>query len=439
MVFISLVSILAILFIGVVLYEVIEVKTIYNNALELVDKNYDNIYSVYGDKIPEKEEFIDNLKKTYKTVHPFVIPAAFTDLFDISGGSFTYANRVLLVTSGDFPFTRKSSLDECSRFFIHELIHADGHENLLSSNLMFLTDNIFVEGGAAFWEKYTSSVNFYDDAASLPKTDGSYYMEVGPTDFTYCSYLFQYTFFLTLTDCETLRRYNESGGNENIIINKIKENYGIDANDYWNMAIESESKGIAGYYIKQTDYFLNTFLIKDVEKISDSEEAFRMLNLYRLLKAQFIPRCYKTSENSTDDYIEKIYSTGDYIDIQTIENALFDKIRQYGILNGLSTDIDEQRYIYDCLLKVPDKVDNYTEGPNEYHFNIYDIPFNLKSVELVFNSAEMTLQIIDKTYEKPCAQFINGKYCNTCDLLFAERYNIYDDLIEPVEGKRIAF
>ncbi len=420
---------LVIIVVYAALYEAIGVSVLYKNAKRLIDENYDCIYSVFGDKIPSKEEYLTRMEEVRKTVHPFVVPFDLSSLFNLDAGLFKYENRVLLMTvfSGDTSI-RNPSVD-VSQTMIHELKHADDHEPLWDASISQGAKDIFIEGAASFWGFQSSSKNFIQDAYSSVTTEeeDGYETRIGSTNFTYGRYLYQYVMILALTDYDTIHQYNESGGNSDIIKEKITENYGINGKKFWNLAINAASDwdpNAKEYYFEQAEIFLNSCLIQDVEKVSSRDDALRMLNLYRYLKIFMLPRCYK----------DRVYCTGDYIDLDTIESALFEKVQEYGLLDELTSDPDEQRFIYDCLIYMPDDTDTNNLEYDEKYYNIQLIPLSITSLNLVFNSEKKTLQYIDPDTGAAYAQYVYGGRNETVD-----PDSTFDEPFEPIHGTEISF
>ena len=397
--------ILLIAVVGSAVFEAVGMRILFKNSFRLVDENYDCIYSVYGDKILEKDEYIDRMKNANDRIHHILVPVGFTQ--GMEGGEYIYRKNLMMIYNIDSGiFAGDSVYDDCNSF-LHELKHAEDQDPLLyATSISKDAKNIFVEGAASFWAYQSSTRNFTLDAWSDCETDGSYTMEVGSNNWFYGSYVYQYTLFLTLTDYDTIYRYTQSGGDAKIINSKIKEKYGIDAGYFWELAKTCSAVHVDSYIIDQAEIFLNSCLIQDVERIGNRVEALRMLNLYRFLKINTIPRCYR----------DGIYSTGDYIDIDTIENALFEKVSEYGLLDELTTDIDEQRFIFDCLLYMPNKDEDMgIKGYEDHCYDIQHLPKSINSLRLTFNADTITLQLTDKEKDTPCAQYVNSDLYETAD------------------------
>ena len=411
------------------------VNAIYKNALRLVDENYENIYSVFGDKLPEKEEYLARVQDVYKTVHPVLVPFRFMEKYPLMEGAvgqFTYESRklYLVVSTGDLnPF---NPVDEYSKTVLHELKHADNHEalsNTMISGIIEEIRNAFIEGESSFWQNYPSSKLFDISSNSdvSDASDGS--VRIGSTNFMYGRYQFQYTMFLTLTDDDTIRSYVESPGNARIIKEKIRENYGRDADvdHFWELGETNVSFSQEQNYYEQSEIFLNGFLIRDVERVTNREEAFYMLNLYRFLKAQVIPRCYDDQTHA--------YSTYDHIDLRSFESALFEKVRTYGLLDALTGDETQQRFIFDSLLYMPpDENEEMSRESGEPYYDIQNIPFSLSAIRMVWNADQMTLQLVDEDCGETFAQYVAGGMNQTIQI-----GNTFDTPIEPIDGTQMAF
>ena len=207
-------GILVIAVIGTVIYELAGVKILYKNGFRLMDENYDYIYSVFGNKILEKDEYIARQESTYDRIPSFVIPFGLSGLFNLSGGVYKADKKVILVNAspGGFFDNKNDYHYDVYNSYLHELKHADDQDPLIFAEGVDSTaKDIFIEGAASFWAYQSSTRNFVQDAWSECKTDGSYEMEVGSNNFTYGSFVYQYTLFLTLTDYETIYRYAQSG------------------------------------------------------------------------------------------------------------------------------------------------------------------------------------------------------------------------------------
>lgn len=418
-------SILVIAVIGTVIYELACVKMLYKNSFRLMDENYDCVYSVFGDKILEKDEYIARQKSTYDRIPSFVIPFNLTGLFNLSGGEYKPDKKVILLNATPGGFLNNDNNYEVYNAYLHELKHADDQDPLIFAEGVDSTaKDIFIEGAASFWAYQSSTRNFVQDAWSNYETDGSYEMEVGSNNFTYGSFVYQYTLFLTLTDYDTICRYTQSGGDSKIIKTAIKSKYGIDSSHFWELAKACPAVRTSDYIIEQAEIFLNSCLIQDVESISSRDEALRMLNLYRFLKINTIPRCYK----------DNVYCTGDYIDIDTVETALFEKIAEYDLLDELTADTDEQRFIYDCLLYMPDKDDDVDIDADGHYFDVMRFPKSITLINMTFNADTMTLQMTDVDNGMPFAQFVNGGLYETVDI--DSGFNIP---LEPVTGTSMTF
>lgn len=408
-------------------------NTVFKNAIRLLDENYTYIHSVFGDRLPEKDAHIARTEEIYDRVHPVWVPFWIGNRFDMrgdSGGEFVFKTRRLYFLAFKSQMRLRSPDDELSRSILHELKHADDQQPLweaAGSNGSDAT-KIFGEGASAFWENYPSSKWFVNSVMKDVSEHSDRSVVITSGNEQYGLYQYQYVLFLTLTDYDTIHRFTESGGNAQIIKNKIRENYGsgVEVDLFWDLSETNAVIPIEQNLYEQANIFLNDCLLQDVNRIKDKQAAFQMLDLYRFLKAQILPRCYEA---------QKAYCTYDHIDMRSFESALFEKVRSCGLLDPLTADEAQQRFIFDCLLYMPeDDFDVMGYELGERYYSLDFLPISLSAVQLAFDARTKTLQLIDLDAGEPIAQYEAGGDYFTIDI---ESESI--DPIEPITGTQLAF
>lgn len=357
------------------------------DAVNLLDKKYDNIYTVLGETgIPTREQFIEKFINGLWKVN---------DINYYSGNENHIFHKIYIKRFGDsyngiylstereinysFSITNSDTIT-----IIHEMIHAMYPELPERTPMLYF---VLSEGYASFWSEATTQDYLIDRGGACFDENSTYKISFLGA-YRYSEYSKAYVDLLMTAGYDACEKYLETF-DITVLENAITENIGIDGAAFiekiWNIGHEGDDEPeVLNESVEYIDNaIMDNIFRKRVDEAQTPEELKKLFNYYRFAHVFVQAQHYNNGGFDTENYINTF----------DIEDTLFNKMYLAGIFDPLTKDEDEQRTIFDALLFV--KCDEDTQDADYLKYP------NLIGNELLYNGERLRIagESIEETYE----------------------------------------
>ena len=354
----------------------------YSNADDLL-----NTLSPLG--LPNKNAFfLQKIVKPLQKIDFFKVITEENDDYSDLYQKYT-TSRYVKEENGIYMFVAGWNENEQVQVALEEIIHA-GQDYLIDANIDYATFEILTEGEANLYAWALAFGNINNDSLDFfyfknSKKDLFQLYGSGYHDHSIASKYFIYLMSLVGYDAIDDLKYNNVDLSD--IETKLSTTYNINGpkllSDMADVMVDAACK----INDARTDMMLNiekTYnecLTKKVSKLDSKKDVMDYIRLYRFMNIQLGTRHLVKHD---DGVYEDVTNKDEYLNRTHIEDLLFEKATEFGILKdyvvGLPEDVNIQRTIFDKGFVNSPRPDDY--GDNFYSIDIFTSKITYKGNSL---------------------------------------------------------
>ena len=312
-----------------------------NEVFNKLYDNYDNMYRVHtNSEFPDKttfirDRFINNIKNNINSIVLVDENSSKEDIDSLGGsnGMFvSYGKKIFI--------DKRLNEEDILNTMFHEITHAtQGEIGTIYKKYNGLY-NVFTEGKSSYISTFMDDkISACNGADCYFRGDERYLFY--SSDSAYSLYARYYAMILYLSDYDTIESL-EKDFDINNLIDSIEGKYNINARSFlFNVNKLCSTDKIDFNMVKDLENVYFNCLKQDLDKVSSSEEAYKLLEDYRYFKLQYRVECDVWDE----DYNSKDITDEKFPMYLEFEEQLYEKVSQYDILPN-----ENRREIFDTIL-----------------------------------------------------------------------------------------